>query len=594
MAFKGHQGFLAVRRETVIDGVFCRDHALAAYATAQGMSLKGMWFSAGSLIFGAARALWDSAKLLDLPAEVKDEPWVAHKVGCPHCGHEHFSTAGPVACDECRAPFAILSCANCSVIHVTPSREPFDSIEILSCRACGGRTAAPDSSRNAPPLILAKALAEVTAKVARAEGLVDLRERQAFEQGIASLFSFRAATLEAVRSHFDQCVSDRSVRFFRTCVDNCQPEILRLILAFAVSVAEADGPTSETELALLRKFARAMGISEESIFEELKGRCRADAAVPWWIVLGLEATATFEQVRITYRNLARQFHPDLWRRAPDAEQAVAAARMKEINAAYAAARSDLEKRESFQPKPTTESPPQPEKPAEKKPHRRPESESMRTNKAAEAPQQGATSDRPASEEPTRKSDQSSDANTAEPRTKQDASEQVVAREPEVIGWGASFWALVAVAAVFIAVIALDIGSQNRRTAGITSTRIDPLPPTAFTSPTGFAPRVTPSASTYIYPVPKPFKSVEVPPPSLPAPPRRLPSAAAKPTLPDALETAKTVIEAGCLLLRDNRFHEAAPMFNRAIALDAKNEKALWGRAAGPTHQKFAVSKTLSK
>lgn len=80
MTFRAHQGFVLLRREIKYSGVFCRDCAIAVYAKARGATLAAMWFSPGSLVMGTLGSLWDSAKLLDLPLEVKDEPRVPHKV----------------------------------------------------------------------------------------------------------------------------------------------------------------------------------------------------------------------------------------------------------------------------------------------------------------------------------------------------------------------------------------------------------------------------------------------------------------------------------------------------------------------------------
>jgi curved DNA-binding protein CbpA len=59
--------------------------------------------------------------------------------------------------------------------------------------------------------------------------------------------------------------------------------------------------------------------------------------------LGLGPGAGLEQVRAQYRRLAKTYHPD--KLSPDpALQAMATARMKEINAAYRTLRRQLERR----------------------------------------------------------------------------------------------------------------------------------------------------------------------------------------------------------------------------------------------------------
>jgi hypothetical protein len=182
MSFKAHQGFVVVRREIEFSGMFCRDHAMQAYMAARGATLKGMWFGSASLLFGTARSLWDSMKLLDLPAEVKDEPWVPHVVACPYCAQKNVAPAGSVACEKCNKVFIVASCASCNAIHVVHQVPSIDSISIV-CRTCGIRTAGPEAIRNSAVMLLMRGIAEASAAVASARGTVGEAEREAFWGG---------------------------------------------------------------------------------------------------------------------------------------------------------------------------------------------------------------------------------------------------------------------------------------------------------------------------------------------------------------------------------------------------------------------------
>ena len=63
----------------------------------------------------------------------------------------------------------------------------------------------------------------------------------------------------------------------------------------------------------------------------------------YYEVLGVPRTASAEEIKRTYRQLARKHHPDL---QPAAERAKAAERFKEINEAYEVL-SDPDKRAKY-------------------------------------------------------------------------------------------------------------------------------------------------------------------------------------------------------------------------------------------------------
>ena len=67
----------------------------------------------------------------------------------------------------------------------------------------------------------------------------------------------------------------------------------------------------------------------KSKFDERKGdTCMRDP----YQVLGVSSTATDDEVKKAYRNLARKYHPDNYHDNPSAD--LAQERMKEINEAY--------------------------------------------------------------------------------------------------------------------------------------------------------------------------------------------------------------------------------------------------------------------
>ena len=253
ITFKAHKGFLIFRQESEISGIFCRDHALEAYAAARGESLKGMWFSPGSLVLGTLRSFWDSAKLLGLPDEVKDKPWMIHKIGCPHCNQALWSSAGLVDCEVCKNTFIVLSCHCCGKIHTKISSDPPDVIS-LHCQSCNRESLPPLPARNWPALLFAQSLTEISAKIASADGSVDQREREVFLSSIDSLGTFQSSTLKYLNDYFDSCLVGSSQNLFDDCVSQCSSDFIVLLFGVAKCIAEADGILHQGEIEAIHIF----------------------------------------------------------------------------------------------------------------------------------------------------------------------------------------------------------------------------------------------------------------------------------------------------------------------------------------------------
>jgi len=347
VTFKAHQGFVVFRREYVISGVFCRDHAIEAYLAARGATLKGMWFSTGSIVFGAIRSLWDSVKLLDLPGEVRDDPWVPHVVACPYCRLKNIAGAGPAECAGCRRTFTVASCSTCRAVHAVGFSGDLTSVRI-TCRLCGRTTEGPWALHNSPLLLAVRALAEIAA-LCRPVG-EDGREvaRHVLLALLQQHFELPERFLAYGRDCFDYCCGGRPSEVWRTFPENCAERFSRFLLAAGVTVARADGAIDSDELARLQKIAVALGFPPSAVFEEHGGGAPAGSTSdePWWIVLGVSVTASSEEATFAYRRLAAKYHPDLCANASDAERKAAERRMKKINAAFEEAKRAIGARET--------------------------------------------------------------------------------------------------------------------------------------------------------------------------------------------------------------------------------------------------------
>lgn len=87
-----------------------------------------------------------------------------------------------------------------------------------------------------------------------------------------------------------------------------QPEVRVQLLHYMFGIANADGDVSPEEIRVIGSIAEMLGVGR-SDFESVKNMFYRDVDSDYR-VLGLEPTATDEEVKKAYRQMAIKFHPD--------------------------------------------------------------------------------------------------------------------------------------------------------------------------------------------------------------------------------------------------------------------------------------------
>lgn len=191
------------------------------------------------------------------------------------------------------------------------------------------------------------AMIALSAKMAKADGIVTPSEVQAFAQifqvpreearNVARLYNLAKGDVAGFESYARQmaglCGSGKP---------NCK--ILEDILDGLFHIAKADGVLHDQELAFLRRVSEIFDFDEVH-FNRLLARHTDGGADPW-LVLGIEPSSDFAAVQRRYRKLVAENHPDrlIARGVPEEFHAIANERLAAINAAYAVLRARLRAR----------------------------------------------------------------------------------------------------------------------------------------------------------------------------------------------------------------------------------------------------------
>jgi DnaJ like chaperone protein len=138
-------------------------------------------------------------------------------------------------------------------------------------------------------------------------------------------------------------LEEQLARFARACAR--EPELQRLFLEIQLEFVLADGAITTTEREVLSRVAEAVGVGRIELLRlEARVRARSQAAGPdpqaeldkAYEVLGVPAAASDREVKVAYRRLMNEHHPDKQaaRGLPPALVEMAEERTREIRAAY--------------------------------------------------------------------------------------------------------------------------------------------------------------------------------------------------------------------------------------------------------------------
>ncbi len=127
----------------------------------------------------------------------------------------------------------------------------------------------------------------------------------------------------------------REVPLQQACFDMkqaMQPEVRLQLLHYLFGISRADGHVSQKEVNLIQQIARYLSISNAD-FDSIKAMFYKDANAAYKI-LGVNASASEEEIKKAYRKLAVKYHPDKVQHLGEEFQSGAKDKFQNIQEAY--------------------------------------------------------------------------------------------------------------------------------------------------------------------------------------------------------------------------------------------------------------------
>ncbi|WP_067029952.1 TerB family tellurite resistance protein [Allomuricauda sp. CP2A] len=169
--------------------------------------------------------------------------------------------------------------------------------------------------------------------IIKADGQVNQRELDYVRQYFLSTYGKEKAN--AIFRTFNEVIKKREISTQRICdymVQRTRYEVRLQMLHFLFGIAQADGQVSKAELDKLREIARYFRVGRHD-FDSIMAMFIKSADNSYKI-LEIEKSATDEEVKKAYRNMAKKYHPDRVVTENEAIRKGAEEKFKEVQKAY--------------------------------------------------------------------------------------------------------------------------------------------------------------------------------------------------------------------------------------------------------------------
>jgi DnaJ like chaperone protein len=176
-------------------------------------------------------------------------------------------------------------------------------------------------------------LIALSAAIMKADGKVLRAELDYVKSFFAQQFgpNFSAQHLQTLKQFLDS----GNIPLDRICQDirmRTQEEVRLQLLHYLFGISKADGDVSDSEIKELHRIASMMGISNQD-FETIKNMFYRDVNSDYK-VLGIESSASDEEVKKAYRQMAIKYHPDKVAQLGEEYQVGAKEKFQKIQEAY--------------------------------------------------------------------------------------------------------------------------------------------------------------------------------------------------------------------------------------------------------------------
>ena len=185
-------------------------------------------------------------------------------------------------------------------------------------------------------------MVHIMVQVAKSDGSIQSEETQMIRQFFINKMQFSKGKIEWVNDTIESAKtsSDSIESLGREFSNHFEYESQLMLLNMLYNVAYADGVFHSKEAQMIDRLAHILKVTSfdhqriKMAFEAQFGSANTSTIDQCFSVLGLPPSATQMQVKKTYRDLIKKYHPDKLQHLGHSFRQEAEKKMQEINGAY--------------------------------------------------------------------------------------------------------------------------------------------------------------------------------------------------------------------------------------------------------------------
>jgi len=199
----------------------------------------------------------------------------------------------------------------------------------------GGRPAA-----NAEQIFISNLVA-ITTKISMADGSISPQERKTIHDFFARTLGYQGQMLQFIDAMINETerVNPDLTQICREFDRVAQKEQRLILLDLVYQVAVSDHVITKEENEAIRQVVDALRLTPDE-HERIRSRHAAAKRNDHYRVLGIDSSTSNDAIKKSYRELARQYHPDKVSHLGSELVAFSTNKFKRINEAYAAVRKE--------------------------------------------------------------------------------------------------------------------------------------------------------------------------------------------------------------------------------------------------------------